>query len=866
MPFKKPLNSPLTESQNKALSKLNSLNTYVTAPKIQFPNLKKSQQISTFDLSTKFLDAISGPGTTEAVMNQFLRKVFATYGENEFLLEDIIIKGLAKSLDVRQINLAPQAKDVTNSDLSNTNSDVQELTNVVEYEYSEFQIDGARYANVYSNIPDRLPTVKVTKFSADTQVTVDEFIKKVKTEFNNVGYYSEEFDINYPPTGTLKAEVPYIYGDVSGKVKSLSEDKSLSGVKIEIVGANPPLELLSDESGNYLIKNLKIGTYVVKASLDGYKEVLNSIEINKNKNIENILNFELEIDSSFSGNSQSYSTGATNSNSSGNTENLVYSYSLVAEPLTYDFKKQKIPANATRAEDITSLILTVTNNKDLPTASITIGPIDGDEFVDYQSLDDKYYEWVSDFSDSNELVVDGITYPGNTDSNYVFLVTNNAGLPSYEYVDSGTSLDSLENYLEVFERFTDSLNEERVISGTTYPPQGAEFVLTQSNVGSSKFIPNQDSTDSNNTSNQTVGVIESDIEIDENLLITSLSSVTGDFRNQIINTFSFRVNPDDVGLTNEQYLTKYLRPSLSMGKRALVAQIIKMIFGPKEKINPDPEVQEKLLNAAACGEKMYSISNNPGVTEQELEYNRVELKRQLEAGKIELIVSCQKVEISLPENFEDEFDLVSSEDLGIPESQRPNPAESFTLLNNYVKSEMQRQRNEEDSTQVKQSFFQIVIEKIMQYISVSLSVSPEMNQVFGVINAELIKTGQEPLSSKEILSSPCEICESCKSGNEKDFEQKSAFSKSIINSLYSIVLSMLIRRLISEAKSKIAKLIQEKAKEKILKLIKRQKEQFDFLKKIQNVSEKVSKATEYKERLNSSGIKDIFNFRKEDNQ
>jgi hypothetical protein len=303
-----------------------------------------------------------------------------------------------------------------------------------------------------------------------------------------------------------------------------------------------------------------------------------------------------------------------------------------------------------------------------------------------------------------------------------------------------------------------------------------------------------------------------------------------------------------------------------MGKRALVAQIIKMIFGPKEKINPDSEVQEKLLNAAACGEKMYSISNNPGVTEQELEYNRVELKRQLEAGKIELIVSCQKVEISLPENFEDEFDLVSSEDLGISESQRPNPAESFTLLNNYVKSEMQRQRNEEDSTQVKQSFFQIVIEKIMQYISVSLSVSPEMNQVFGVINAELIKTGQEPLSSKEILSSPCEICESCKSGNEKDFEQKSAFSKSIINSLYSIVLSMLIRRLVSEAKSKIAKLIQEKAKEKILKLIKRQKEQFDFLKKIQNASEKVSKATEYKERLNSSGLKDVFNFRKEDNQ
>ncbi|MHA1989049.1 MAG: hypothetical protein ACW98D_20705, partial [Promethearchaeota archaeon] len=108
MPFKTPLNSTLTEAQQQALSKLNSLNTYVTAPKRPFQNLKQSQQISTFDLSTKFLNSVAGPGVADAVLQQFLRKIFATYGEDQFLLEDIIIKALAKALDARGIFLAPQ--------------------------------------------------------------------------------------------------------------------------------------------------------------------------------------------------------------------------------------------------------------------------------------------------------------------------------------------------------------------------------------------------------------------------------------------------------------------------------------------------------------------------------------------------------------------------------------------------------------------------------------------------------------------------------------------------------------------------------------------------------------------------------------
>ena len=136
MPFKTPLNSVLTESQDKALSKLNSLNTYVTAPKRVFQNLKKSQQISTFDLSGKFLDSIAGPGVKDAVMQQFTRKIFATYGEDQFLLEDIIIKALSESLDAKEIYLAPQLPSGTTIEsLTGSTSAVTKCCRIHFYRY-----------------------------------------------------------------------------------------------------------------------------------------------------------------------------------------------------------------------------------------------------------------------------------------------------------------------------------------------------------------------------------------------------------------------------------------------------------------------------------------------------------------------------------------------------------------------------------------------------------------------------------------------------------------------------------------------------------------------------------------------------------
>ena len=315
-----------------------------------------------------------------------------------------------------------------------------------------------------------------------------------------------------------------------------------------------------------------------------------------------------------------YNTAQTDSqtvNTTGGTTdtiNINYQYSTIAEPIKYSFEYQNLPPNAPN-NNYTSILLVVTNNKGIPPATITIGPIEeGGIFQNYIELNREKNRWIELFNDSDTIYWGDEEYPGRTDGLYKFSITNNAGLPTYDFSMNGELAE---------EALKDSFSTERIISGTTYPPEGAQFFTGSSAVEESTFIiTGNTAADSNlatDTFNNAVGSVEANISIDQDVLNSGLSGVTGDLKNDLSGAFSFNFNPDDVGLSNREYLDKYLKPVLNAGKRALVAQIIKMIFGPKEIMSPDPEVQEKLLNSASCGEKMYSLSNNPSVTEKELE-------------------------------------------------------------------------------------------------------------------------------------------------------------------------------------------------------------------------------------------------------
>lgn len=313
------------------------------------------------------------------------------------------------------------------------------------------------------------------------------------------------------------------------------------------------------------------------------------------------------------------------------------------------------------------------------------------------------------------------------------------------------------------------------------------------------------------------------------------------------------------GQTNEEWLMQFVLPALTIGKRLLAKQIITMMFGPKELMHEDPIIQEKLLESAACGEKLFSVTNNPSISGKELEFNRVKLREELKNGGVNLTISCQKIVINLPENFVEQFNLQSSETIGLSEEQRPNPATSFILLSNFVQSEVRSQRTEEDASSAKRGFFHILIDKIMSYVNVALSVDPAMTGVFDLINNGLKSNGQQTETPSSIMSNPCEISDTCDSGDEAAFNEKAAFSKNLINSLYALVVSMLVKKLISEARRRVKQVLAEKAREKALSLLARQKQKFKFL---NEATEKTTKAQQFASNLSS--VKGLFEFFKKE--
>jgi len=134
-------------------------------------------------------------------------------------------------------------------------------------------------------------------------------------------------------------------------------------------------------------------------------------------------------------------------------------------------------------------------------------------------------------------------------------------------------------------------------------------------------------------------------------------------------------------------------------------------------------------------------------------------------------------------------------------------------------------------------------------------------KVMDLINSDLQKTpSQQPMTKKELCSSPCEITNACDNKNQEDFKKKSAFSSSLINSIYSMLIAILVQKLISEIKKKVKDYVALKAKEKFEKIKKRQMEKFNSFKKI---SETQNKLAAYKNALNSSGISGILNYAKE---
>lgn len=328
-------------------------------------------------------------------------------------------------------------------------------------------------------------------------------------------------------------------------------------------------------------------------------------------------------------------------------------------------------------------------------------------------------------------------------------------------------------------------------------------------------------------------------------------------------------DPDE---SNKEWLDNNIKEELTtvfkVVKVIIVKQIIAMIFGPKEKMKPSnvsspgvqlptpPTVDIKHVLAA---DSMFSLSNADSNQFGDVEYNLVKLKERLETGQVIFTISCQDVKISLPQTFDSDLDKIASDIVSIQNNQSisgtqpiPNPAQGFDYITNHVGKETQKINSQQNVSAIKKSFLQILVEKIINLLTIA--VKPYLQFIFDKINLQATNLN---LNIDEFIPSPEELKTLAADPNNKElFNKRQEFIKNKLNSLYAMLLAMVLKALIREVKKLIKNALAKKAAVKAQSKLKRlrsiQEKANDGLEKAEKVKQSVLAFNKLKPILNYS--------------
>jgi len=275
-------------------------------------------------------------------------------------------------------------------------------------------------------------------------------------------------------------------------------------------------------------------------------------------------------------------------------------------------------------------------------------------------------------------------------------------------------------------------------------------------------------------------------------------------------------------------------------KQAMAKELTVMIFGPKPKEGDSDKLvpnsrRNQLIEEAVCSSNMFRLSNNPSEKNQDIQFNRVKLKQQLEAGEVVFEISCQDVKIKLPEDPEVFF---TGGGVNTQASSTVTPAQSMDLIVNHVSSEAGKINNENNSASVGKSFFEILIEKLLSYITTL--VFPHVGPIFSFLGNHS-ETSDLGLTAANTLYSNCSI-------ESAPTAEKTAFASSLINSLYLLLLKLLLLSAIKEFKKLVAGYFARTARERQRRKSDKLRMKFNLLK---GVADDAGKAAKYAAALKS---------------
>lgn len=288
--------------------------------------------------------------------------------------------------------------------------------------------------------------------------------------------------------------------------------------------------------------------------------------------------------------------------------------------------------------------------------------------------------------------------------------------------------------------------------------------------------------------------------------------------------------------SNRSYLIGLIPNNfLQVYKQKISKDLMIMVFGPQDgasaqALNPNAAERKFFVDNAVCGLGIFSISNEPQSKDSDLEYNRIKKRQQLEKGEVLFEISCQNIKIKIPDNPEFIFQGggVNSVLGGVP----PTPYQSIIFVNQYVNNEFQRINNEANSNKGGKSFLHLLIELLLNYISVL--VQPYLPSVFTVINDYV-----NPPALFEVSDF---IYDNCAINNDPDSLEKKEFARSLMNALLKDLLKLLLVHGIKYFKRFVKNYFAKKALERQKRKIENARIKYDqVLSKVQDTRDKIQK-------------------------
>ncbi|MFA5067613.1 MAG: hypothetical protein WC466_06195 [Candidatus Izemoplasmatales bacterium] len=313
-------------------------------------------------------------------------------------------------------------------------------------------------------------------------------------------------------------------------------------------------------------------------------------------------------------------------------------------------------------------------------------------------------------------------------------------------------------------------------------------------------------------------------------------------------------------LNSQSYIKAPLTSILDGLKTRMIQELMILIFGKPKKedaaygpngLVADVQRLNELLDEFVCGgAQMFSVSSPSNTNNGDLEYNRIQKLQQVKNGNLTFKITCQGVDISLPD---DPMYLFKSVPPGFVGGQTVSPQQAIENILQYVGGQVQKQttsNSQSNSVSSEKSFTQKLLETLISSITTLVSpffvgfvgTIPDEAQGMGPAALQMLTDGllnyvfpnsvtTDSITGKRVgefvPATSCEILSSYDKNNMTDDQKKKTALMTILcNLLLNMLIGFILAYLIEEVKNQVKKFIAKRAEARIERKTKKMKDRY----------------------------------------